>query len=146
MTATKGCFLTAAAAALVLLTIRACRPTPPEEVTKTFPIGSRLVDLDPYLKQTNLSSGDVFAWQPSPDAGTKPKFYTDIGKYAYTDFGTFKKLEPVAYDGWRAGPQEREKFTGEIIFSEHRFTYAYIVALYYRDGKLWKADWGFLPG
>lgn len=93
-----------------------------------------------------MSNGDVFAWKPNPDAGTKPKFYTDIGAFAHTDFGTFKKLEPLPYKGWKASPAEREKFTGEIMFSEDRLTYSYLVALCYRDGKLWKADWGVLPG
>ena len=110
-------------------------PTPPAEVVKQFPIGSKSSQLAELLKATSLELGGAEAWELMPESSATANLIT-------TDVGSFRKTSSMDTNGAIA----RGAFTGRILLFEHRLTYSYGVDLYYLEGRLWKADWGFFPG
>jgi hypothetical protein len=92
-----------------------------------IPMGSRLSDLDTHYKRP-------------PDADPR-NFSGEVTSAAYS---------PVRYKGdydeWTATPEERDQFTGTIDFIHHGSTSSDLNHLEYKDGRLIKKDWGFLPG
>ena len=94
----------------------------PHDIVAPVPIGSRLSELDRYLRRAPDSEGEV-----REDPNAPNPYHGD-------------------YDVWSATPDERDRFTGEIDFYHHGSTSSDMNSLEYKDGRLIKKDWGFLPG
>jgi hypothetical protein len=122
-----------------LLLVSACGSAPHDIVTP-IPLGSNLSDLDRHLQRGEGSRGEVIAWLP---AGKSPKATDPLET---NELGTFIVRVVGSYDDWKAPPEERNRFTGEITFYHHGTASADVNRLVYVDGKLRKKDWGFLPG
>lgn len=118
-----------------------------EDITSSVPIGSRLADLDQYLERWDLDSGDVMQWIPTsePPDSDDLQLRTD-GVRISTDYGTFLQKNVGTYYSWNASAEERNKFTGEIVFFHHPHWNAELIAFIYVNGKLVQTDWGYLPG
>ncbi len=124
---------------LALLLAAGCGSAPHDLVSKV-PDGSDLNDLDRHLARGPGSKGMVVEWTPLAP------FAVPDEKSVCNEFGNFKKKSLGAYDYWKATPEERSRFTGEITFTDHGSTSSDVNSLIYVKGKLRKKDWGFLPG
>lgn len=122
-----------------LLLSGACSSAPHDRVGPV-PMGSKLTDLDRHFTMLPDSRGEVTEWLP----GNRP---VKAGEERVTnEHGTFNARSLGDYDGWTATPEERNRFTGEILFFHHGSTSADVNSVIYRRGKLVQKDWGFLPG
>jgi hypothetical protein len=130
-------FLAAIPLGLVLLS--ACGSAK-HDIVADVPIGSELSKLDRYLQRASDSSGEVTQWIPLNEAASSPR---DSIK---NEFGTFTTNPIGSYDTWKATDEERNRFTGEIIFYHHGSTSSDVNSFIYVKGKLKKKDWGYLPG
>lgn len=104
------------------------------------PIGSSLADLDHLMIRGVGSVREVVEWVRI-ESGPPPK-----KPVHQNEFGTFVFQPRGDYGHWKKSRAERHRFTGEITFIHHGSTSSDISTLIYIDGKLKKADWGFLPG
>jgi hypothetical protein len=139
----------------------------PQEFVSKVPPGSLLTELDAYLPAGVSDDSEVEEWIPkgkTPEGIINPNTKqllrddevlndTSGGLKVVTKFGTFGPRQLGIYSGWSASSKERNRFTGEIRFYEAGWSFrpdfpdtTIVNSLYYRDGKLWKTDWGYLPG
>jgi hypothetical protein len=124
---------------LSLLLVGACASAPHDRVGPV-PMGSELADLDRHFVKLPVSKGEVTEWLPA----NRP---VKAGEERVTnEHGTFIARSLGDYDGWNATPEERNRFTGEILFFHHGSTSADVNVVTYRQGKLIHKEWGFLPG
>ena len=109
------------------------------DIVSRIPLGSKLSDLDQYLPWSAGTSGEVIQWRPAIDstADGKGQITNELGKFTTVSLGS--------YDEWKATVQDRDRFTGEIMFFRHSLTSADVNSLVYHEGRLYKKDWGFLP-
>lgn len=125
---------------ICLLVIGGCGSAP-HDLVKSVPKGSMLTDLDRYLHRGAGSTGEVTEWTPAP-----PQLPGDNEPRVVNGYGNFKERSLGSYDAWNASAEERNRFTGQITFTDVGSTSSDVNTLVYRKGKLVGKDWGFLPG
>ena len=125
---------------VICLLVTAACGSAPHNVVSSVPTGSKLSELDHYLKRGAGSSGEVIEWVSTSGPPHKNE------ELVRNEFGTFIPNKLGSYDDWKASPDERNSFTGEITFTHHGLTSSDANTFIYVKGKLRKKDWGYLPG
>lgn len=115
----------------------------PKAVLAPIPIGSKLSELDKYLKEFKDGS-DVEEW-----IRVRAK---DSPEHKTTKYGSFFIRKLGAYEAWTATKETRDAFTGEVRFF-HRSAVipddlapSYVFSLIYVNGVLREKGYGHLPG
>ena len=116
----------------------------PHAFMARIPDDSRLVDLDPYIDEpSGWTSVREWTLDPRPGSTEQPV------KFPH---GTFYVRDVGSYQNWSATLNERENFSGEIIFSLGSpinlddFAPMFTVSLFYVDGVLVEKNLGRLAG
>lgn len=115
----------------------------PKTVLAPIPIGSKLSELDKYLKEFKDGSG-VEEWVSARAADSPEHRTTKYGAFFIRDLGR--------YDRWTATKETRDVFTGEIRFYHYSSVIpddlapSYVFSLIYVKGVLKEKTYGHLPG
>ena len=108
----------------------------PHDVAMSVPLGSSILELDQYLQRGRGSEGTVYVWQKTPGKG----------EYLIGSYSRLGEVEVGDYDEWVEAANDRDKFTGRILFIHDSLTSSDANELAYVNGKLVDRGWGFLPG
>ncbi len=125
---------------LLLVELQFSCGSAPHDLVNRVPIGSKLSELDRYLNRGSGSYGEVIEWARADKLADRSAVQIQ------NEFGLFIKKDKGFYDQWQASKQERDRFSGEIRFIHHGTTSSDVNSFIYIDGKLQRAEWGFLPG
>lgn len=115
----------------------------PKAVLASIPIGSKLSDLDTYLRKFKDGS-KVEAWVSARTA--------DSPEHTTTKYGSFFIRNLGRYDRWTATKEVRDAFTGELRFYHFSSVIpddlapSYVFSLIYVNGVLREKSYGHLPG
>lgn len=124
---------------LSLLLLSACGSAP-HDLVSSVPLGTKLSDLDRYLKRGGGNPGEVTEWTPATKIPQEPDHVLS------NEFGVFTVKKLASYDDWKASTQDLNAFTGEVTFTDFGSTSADVNTFIFIRGVLRKKDWGFLPG
>ncbi len=124
----------------IVLILRLSCGSAKHDLVSDVPLGSELSELNQYIRRAEGSFGEVVEWRVANkalDATEKP---------IKNEWGIFVPKALGSYDDWKASAEEKNKFTGEITFFHMSLTSSDANVFTYRNGKLCKKNWGFLPG